>query len=226
MGWSRRLRSEADPIWREIIAHPFLRELGAGTLAPERFRFFLMQDYPYLKEFARVLALAVSRGGRLREMSFFAELLHGILEIEMALHRSYCAEFGITQEELESTRLAPTAHGYTRHLLSVGAMGTEAEITAALLPCMVTYAEIGARLSASPPAQAPLYVRWIETYASEAFQQVARRVEEAFDRMEPLVGPEESERCRDNYAVSFRYEWMFWEMSYRMETWQPRGAHR
>jgi thiaminase (transcriptional activator TenA) len=173
-----------------------------------------------------VLALAVARGGRLREMSFFAELLHGTLETEMALHRSYCAEFGITQEDLESTRLAPTAHAYTRHLLSVGALGTEAEILAALLPCMVTYAEIGTALDAAPPAAAPLYVRWIELYASEPFQQIARRVEEAFDRMEPLAGAEEAERCRDHYTTSFRYEWMFWEMSYRMETWPPRGLHR
>ena len=226
MGWSQRLRADADSIWREIVAHPFLTELGAGTLAPERFRFFMAQDYPYLKEFARVLALAVARGGRLAEMSFFAELLHGTLNVEMALHRSYCAEFGLTEAELESTRLAPSAHAYTRHLLSVGALGTEAEIMASLVPCMVTYPEIGKRLAVSPPKNAPLYVRWIDTYASDAFQEIARRVEEAFDRLEPLAGPEEAVRCHDHYMKSFRYEWMFWEMAYRMESWPPQGSRR
>ena len=198
MGWSQRLRADADSIWREIVAHPFLTELGAGTLAPERFRFFMAQDYPYLKEFARVLALAVARGGRLAEMSFFAELLHGTLNVEMALHRSYCAEFGLT----------------------------EAEIMASLVPCMVTYPEIGKRLAVSPPKNAPLYVRWIDTYASDAFQEIARRVEEAFDRLEPLAGPEEAVRCHDHYMKSFRYEWMFWEMAYRMEPWLPQGSRR
>jgi thiaminase/transcriptional activator TenA len=224
MPWSRRLRAAADPIWQEIVTHPFIVELGRGTLAPERFRFFLMQDYPYLKEFARVLALAVSRGGRLGEMAFFAELAHGTLQTEMAIHRSYCADFGISEAHLESTRLAPTAFAYTRHLLSVGALGTEAEIMAALAPCMTTYAELGAHLAVKPPTDAPLYSRWIEAYASEPFQEIARRTELAFDRLEALAGPEERERCGNHYLTSFRYEWMFWEMSYRMEAWPLQGA--
>ncbi len=224
MPWSRRLRAAADPIWQEIVAHPFIVELGRGTLERERFRFFLMQDYPYLKEFARVLALAVSKGGRLREMAFFAELAHGTLQTEMALHRGYCADFGITEAQLESTRLAPTTFAYTRHLLSVGALGTEAEIMAALAPCMTTYAELGARLAVKPPTDAPLYIRWIEAYASEPFQEIVRGAERAFDRLEALAGPEERERCGDHYMTSFRYEWMFWEMSYRMEAWPLQGV--
>src|SRR5687768_2469076 len=35
----------------------FNTELAAGTLAPERFRFYILQDAIYLGEYARVLAL-------------------------------------------------------------------------------------------------------------------------------------------------------------------------
>ena len=49
------LKDAAQPIWASILAHPFLKELGAGTLPHERFLYFVRQDYLYLFEFARVL---------------------------------------------------------------------------------------------------------------------------------------------------------------------------
>jgi thiaminase (transcriptional activator TenA) len=224
MSWSTSLRAEAEPIWGAILDHPFLRELGAGTLPIDRFRFFLTQDYPYLKEFCRVLGLAVSRGGRLDEITFFAGLLHGTLDSEMDLHRSYCGEFGIAPEDLEATRLAPAAHAYTRHLLAVGALGTQAEMALALLPCVASYAEIGRMLAAHPPEKAPLYVRWITMYASDGFQEVARRMMALVDGLESRVSTEERARCREHFLVSSRHELLFWEMAYRMETWPAEGG--
>ena len=184
MSWFAALRAEADPIWREILGHPFVRELGRGTLSIDRFRFFLTQDYPYLKEFSRVLGLAVSRGGEIDEMTFFADLLQGTLSFEMDLHRKSCAELGIGVEELENARLAPTAYAYTRHLLSIGALGTRAEMTIALLPCSVTYAEIGRSLAAGPSPNVPHYDRWIRTYASEEYQAIVRRLISIADALE------------------------------------------
>ena len=35
--FSDQLRAEAEPIWREIFAHPFLREIKDGTLPLETF---------------------------------------------------------------------------------------------------------------------------------------------------------------------------------------------
>ncbi|MDM7914844.1 MAG: hypothetical protein QUU85_06180, partial [Candidatus Eisenbacteria bacterium] len=63
-GWFEELRRDNDSVWGAIHSHPFVTGIGSGTLDVDRFRFFLSQDYPYLKEFCRVLALAVSRGGR------------------------------------------------------------------------------------------------------------------------------------------------------------------
>src|SRR5438477_128105 len=40
---------------------PFNRELAAGTLAPERFRFYIMQDALYLAQYSRVLSLAAAK---------------------------------------------------------------------------------------------------------------------------------------------------------------------
>lgn len=224
MGWSKRLRDEADPIWRAVHAHPFLEELGNGSLSDERFHFYILNDYPYIKEFCRILALAVSRGGSVEEMAFFADLMHATITTEMGMHRAICAEMGISPGEMEAARLAPSGFAYTRHLLTVGAFGTQAEMTVALLPCIVSYAEIGARLGKRPRPANPRYARWIETYASPEYQALADRAAGMVDALDARVGPEERDRCRIHYEISARYEWMFWEMSYRIESWPPEGT--
>ncbi len=57
MPFSGQLKVQANKIWREIYAHPFLDELYAGTLPMDRFTYFILQDYLYLLDFAQVLCL-------------------------------------------------------------------------------------------------------------------------------------------------------------------------
>src|SRR5947208_16336968 len=58
---SNALRADSSGIWNALHTHPFLRELAAGTLPMERFRFFIEQDDFYLEEYARCLAMGVAR---------------------------------------------------------------------------------------------------------------------------------------------------------------------
>ena len=37
-----------------VYNHPFVQELGAGTLSKDKFKFYLLQDYLYLLEYAKV----------------------------------------------------------------------------------------------------------------------------------------------------------------------------
>lgn len=45
---SRRLREDADYIWRQVFEHPFVIELYSGELPVERFVYYVKQDYNYL----------------------------------------------------------------------------------------------------------------------------------------------------------------------------------
>ena len=50
------LYAAAKPIWDAQIEHPFVRGIGDGSLDEALFRNWVVQDYAYLKEFARVFA--------------------------------------------------------------------------------------------------------------------------------------------------------------------------
>lgn len=148
MSLSEELRRAADPIWRAQHDHPFVRGNGDGTLDPERFRFWVRQDYRFLLEYGRLLALGAARAPDLETMRRLADLCQATLRDEMDLHRSYAREFDISEEEeLEAEPMAPTTQGYTDFLVRTAAQGDFAELVAALLPCMWGFSEIGQRLA-------------------------------------------------------------------------------
>ena len=204
-----------------ILSHPFVAGVGDGTLSLDRFRHYVTQDYAYLIEYSRVLALASARATDLETMGWFARLLDETLNVEMDLHRSYCAEFGITEAELEATEAAPTTIGYTSYLLQVAHQGSFGELVAALLPCQWGYWEIGTHLSEQgEPANAPLYCAWIQMYTAPEFADLARAVRDLCDRIAESAGPAERERMAQAYITSLRFENLFWDMSYDLEHWK------
>jgi thiaminase/transcriptional activator TenA len=39
------------------------------------------------------------------------------------------------------------------------------------------------------------------------------------DRLGPRLSPDERTRVHQHFQTTARYEWMFWDMGYRKETW-------
>ncbi|MFQ5896218.1 MAG: thiaminase II, partial [Nitrospinota bacterium] len=184
----------------------------------EKFRFYMCQDYAFLIEYCRVLALAAAKARELPDMSWFARLLDATLNTEMALHRSYAARFGISEAELEGAELAPSARAYTRHLLSVAWGGELGEIAAALLPCQWSYSEIGQKLASRGEPQGP-YAEWVRAYASEEFAELANWIRELVNRLAEEAAPSARRLWEEHFRASCRYEHLFWEMSWKMEGW-------
>ena len=110
MKLSERLHAAAAPIWQKTLAHPFITGLGDGSLPPDNFRFYVCQDYIFLIEYSRLLALATAKAPDLDTMGRFADLLDATLNREMALHREFAAQCGISAAELVVTSAAPTTY--------------------------------------------------------------------------------------------------------------------
>ncbi|RNA67693.1 thiaminase II [Alteribacter keqinensis] len=219
MTFSQRLYENVKPIWRANHDHPFVRGIGDGTLDQEKFRFFMVQDYLYLIDYARLFAMGAMKAKDVKTMGEFAELLHSTLNTEMELHRQYAREFGISEEELESANPAPTTLAYTHYMLHVGNNGGLAELVASLLPCMWSYAEIGKALDETPGARDHQYGEWIKMYASEEFQELTNWTINLLNELTEGKPEHELSHLEEIFLTTTRFEYMFWEMSYRKETW-------
>jgi thiaminase/transcriptional activator TenA len=217
--FSEQLRKKFDPLWQAQHDHPFIQGVGAGTLEAERFQLWLRQDYLFLLEYARLFTLAASRAADLDTTMWATEMAQGILHNEMLLHQSFAVEFGITEEELETGARLPTTQAYTDHLLRTGALGSFLDLLAALLPCVWGYAEIGQRLAQKPAQDYNRYASWVEVYSGPVVADLARRCRRVLDRLAEHAGPAARAAAEQSFALSSRYQWMFWEMCYKGERW-------
>jgi thiaminase/transcriptional activator TenA len=123
MGFIDNVETQTLGMRQAILAHPFVTGVGDGTLPVEKFKYYVLQDYAYLIDYSRALALASAMAPRLDDMAWFAGLLDETLNVEMTLHRSYCEEFGIGAAELEATVAAPSNLAYTSFLLKAAHQG-------------------------------------------------------------------------------------------------------
>ena len=220
MSFAENVEAKAIPIREAILAHPFITGVGDGSLPVDRFKHYIEQDYAYLIDYSRVLAVASARAPTLDTMGWFAHLLDETLNTEMELHRSYCAEFGITTDRLEAVRPAPTTIAYTSFLLKTAHQDSFGELVASLMPCQWGYWEIGDYLAQNGiPQEAPLYCQWIQMYASKEFAELAQEIRALADQVAQDAGPLQMATMEQAYLTSLRFEYQFWEMSYNLEHW-------
>jgi thiaminase (transcriptional activator TenA) len=215
------LQDAAAPIRDQILTHPFVRGLGDGSLPMRQFQYYMRQDYVFLIQYSRVLALAAARADDLTVASRFADMLNLTLNVEMDLHRRSCGNAGISPETLEETRPAPTTAAYTSHLRLTGEIGDLPSIIAAILPCAHGYWEIASALrrTGGLPERQPLYADWIRMYTSDEYEAMAQWTAGLLDQIAADFPQTREGILRDVFLLSSRYEYLFWEMAWTMEVW-------
>jgi len=216
------LQSAARPIWEAQLRHPFVKGIGDGSLDEERFKRWVLQDYLYLKEFARVFAWAVAKSSRLDSMGWYAAVLNLTLNTEMGLHRQYAARFGLTPNDLERAPMRPTTRAYTDFLVRTAADGDMADLVAALLPCAWGYVHLAQEMSKTKPPEDQRYADWIAQYASDEFAEAAAWLRGEMNWLAGALPPEKKNKLIELFVLSSMYEYQFWEMCWKGEEW-PTG---
>lgn len=210
-----RLKNAAAPAWASYVEHDFVRRMGDGTLPEAAFRTYLVQDYLFLIQFARAYALATYKSRNLADMRAAKAGLSAILDLEMDLHVRLCERWDLSPEQLEAAPEHQATVAYTRFVLDCGVSGDLLDLHVALAPCIVGYAEIGARLATGlgPALATHPYRDWIGEYSGEPYQQVAR---DARRHLDTLAARAMTEARFSELAALFgqasRLEADFWQM--------------
>ena len=218
MRFTDELWASIADVYKAIRDHPFVEGLRDGGLDREAFRFYVVQDAHYLREYARALSVLAARAPDEAAIAMFDQHAAGAIEVETQLHETFFRDFGLSAEAVASTPMAPTNLAYCSYLLATVYGGSFAEGIAAVLPCYWIYWEVGKELAEAGSSD-PLYQRWIDTYAAEQFASLVRAVLDLTDRVAEQAGQADRERMRGHFRTTSRYEWMFWDMGYRREAW-------
>lgn len=209
-----RLKADAAPQWADYVDHEFVRNLGAGSLPLAAFKHYLVQDYLFLLQFARAYALGVYKSPSLDDMRQSLEGVKAILDVELDLHLELCSAWGMTKADIESAPEDTPTMAYTRFVLDAGMSGDLLDLQAALAPCIIGYAEIGAALkSAGVATDANPYARWINEYGSDMYQELAQGFGEWMDRTGDVYLTEARyPRVASLFEKASRLESGFWQM--------------
>lgn len=216
--FSQELWSHGSATYAEILRHPFLTGLTDGSLDKAAFRYFVIQDSHYLRAYARALSLVSARATDPDAVEMFAAHAANAIAVEKDLHVSLLHGLGLTESDVDAEGAGPTTTAYTSYLLGVCATGSYAEGLAAVLPCYWVYRDVGRELLARSSPD-PLYAEWIATYGSPEFDAVVESVLAVTDGLGDDLGPSERRRCHEHFAITTRYEWMFWDAAHRQLTW-------
>ncbi|WP_148573556.1 TenA family protein [Nocardioides caldifontis] len=214
-----RLWAAMEPYYQGIVEQPFLCEAREGTLPKETFSRFVVQDGKYLSDYGRCLAMCGARAGNDDDLIMFCEASSRVIHVERTMHAEFLGELGLTTEAAAKVDRSPTLVAYTSWVKQACGMGESHEALASVLPCFWIYCEVGQHLKRLGGSSDPLYQRWIDKYAGDAFIDATQQAVDACGRMARRVGEAGLEVMVETVRMSARYEWMFWDSAYRDEQW-------
>lgn len=216
MLFTERLFEGSKDIWESYLEHPFLKEIGEGTLDKEKFRKYLIQDYLYLKEYTKVYCMGVVKSNTIREMNMFYEGADGILNDETANHISYLKGFGENMDEIEKYEYHKNNESYTSYMKNVSLAGGAKEIISVILPCTWSYNYIGLKLKENYKdfIEDSFYKSWIEAYSSEGYTKFTNEWIDFTNEICKDLSEEEERNLISIFRKASIYEMDFWHMAY------------
>ena len=213
---SKRLRKNTDYIWRRIFKHPFVIELYSGELPIEKFTYYVKQDYNYLIGVMRAYSIIAFKSDY--EIAKLAlEIAYQDATIEIENYNSLLKKLGISFDEVVSTEPSPTNKAYMNFLITTCLLSDSFEGLVATLPCFWTYLEV-AKVNEHllNTNKNDLYRSWCMTYLSEEYIELTNKLIDAIDG---IWDGRKYDKLRNIFITASKYEYMFWDMAYKMEKW-------
>jgi thiaminase (transcriptional activator TenA) len=209
MKLSEQAWSRSSNVIAKIKQHPFNKELAQGTLALDKFAYYIEQDTVYLRDFARCHAIIAAKIPLEYVRCFLHYADYAFFAEQEVVHHFFRKIFRCQETGL----LTPATLSYTSYLLRTCSM-EQAEIgVAAILPCFWVYREVGCDIAkkAAPNNQ---FARWIETYTGKDFGAVVEEAIAIFDAIATKTTDGVCQKMVDAFYNSTCLEWHFWNDAY------------
>lgn len=216
MNWSSTTWQASESIYKQIIDMPFIKELQAGTLPFEKFKYYILQDTLYLQHYARVLSMIAAKVGDVEDLLTFVNFAAETVYVENMMHSQYADKFQIT----ELPPIAPTCHHYTSFLKSTVAFESVEVAMAAVLPCFWIYKEVGDYILSQPQVENNPYQDWIDTYAAPEFAISVEKAIAICDKVAAEASAATRNKMTEAYLYGAKLEFQFWDAGYTLQKWE------
>lgn len=217
MNITDKLLEATKDIWQSYYEHPFVLGIQNGTLDKEKFRYYILQDYLYLMDYAKVFAVGLAKAKYQETRNLFSSYIRTLGDCEMDIHRGYMGAFGITKEEVAATQMNLDNLSYTSYMLRVAYEEGEAETLAAILSCALSYEFIAKNMIRQNPKSVdhPFYGDWITGYAGDDYHKENLEILEVLEMVTEDYTEKQIQHLVDIFDICSRYELAFWDMAWK-----------
>ena len=215
MKTSERLLNASKTIWDAYNEHPFVLGIQNGTLERDKFRYYIMQDFLYLKDYAKTYAVGVAKAKSVETANLFAKYIN-VMNGELDVHKGYMGKFAVTQEEIDAMKPSLDNLSYTSYMVRVAYDESEVEVLAAVLSCAYSYEVIARRIVAERPdaPNHPLYGRWVRGYITERYTGNNVILKDMLERLTADYTEAQLRELEEIFTACSRYEASFWDMAW------------
>ena len=217
MGLTQQLQARYDKLWARMVFHPFVVEMGDGTLPTEKFKRYFLQDYVFVRDLVRTASLAMSKAPSFEAAGRLHGFLAGILAPENDLFMRAFDLLGVSEQGYTEVAASPTTRAFGDFLVRTGLEGGFTDVLTVLYVTEATYLDWGTRLLAEGKRpENPIYREWIEIHGPAVLGDFVAWMAEFLDGVDALAADPGTAGL---FHTALRYEYLFWEAAYNGDAW-------
>lgn len=211
---SSKLRDLCIQDWQAAISHPFCQELAAGTLAPDKMRTYLVQDYTFIDNFVRLAASAVHHAPTLADRLPLAHFLGVIAGPENTYFQRSFDALGVAQALRTAPPLLPATQGFQALMIEAAQSERYANMIAVLCVAEWVYLSWASPLADYDDSLPFYFSQWIDLHCGEYFACVIEHLRSQLDCAYPTLNPAQQAEVADYFSRAVTLEKAFFDACY------------
>lgn len=217
MSLTQALQNKYGDLWERVVTHPFIVEMGEGTLSTERCTAYFLQDYVFVNDLVMATAAAMAKAPDFQAANVLNQFLTGILNPENDLFIRFFRELGATEEQYSAASASPTTQAFGDFMVRTALEGRFEDIIMLLYVTEGSYLDWGTRfLKAGKSPSNPVYREWIGLHGPDVLGGLVDWMRGYLDGLDVGDRLPVADRI---FHTALRYEYQFWESAYNGETW-------
>lgn len=215
---SQKIAVLAEKLWPRYLCHPFITQMADGTLPLEKFRYYMLQDYLYLRDYTKILAAILQKADTFEQIRFLSGEIESIPRRNLSHPYSLHATPWSTEEEIRQAHTHIDNCAYSHYMLCETQNGNVLTGLVALLNCSWSYAYIAEQMVQRYPQalQNKTYGAWFAGYLSEEYRKANQDLIDHIDALAASISPQEENRLCELFEKCCLFDLRFWDMAYAM----------
>ncbi|MBR6383576.1 MAG: hypothetical protein IKS56_06280 [Lachnospiraceae bacterium] len=210
---SEILFNNVKPLWDEASDKEFVLQMAKGSLNPECFKKYMIQDYLYLYDYIDILKDIKALSNNVDITSFIEAIIKEVEEELKRVHVPNMENLGIKVDEITKSDQNEVFKKYIAYMkTSVKENGLHAGIIT-LLQCSWCYAYIAEKVSEKYADTLPssAYKEWFDAYTCKAYTDANQIWIDTVDRECADIDKSEIEKMAEIFTECAKYENKIWD---------------